>query len=512
MTRFNPNKNNKSAAEWSEEAYKFTSQNNLQFHVIGGLALGVMIAGATTPVTGGLVAAYALWSAWKKSGEIQRNQAAILETGCVAQVLDGDNFRDYLDQVGHDAVINELDYAHKRGLAISNDALDYLEDSQYQAPAQQQVLPSVKTARASMSTNVYSTSGQGQPPVITTFDPTASARIDIISEMTDRITNTIVIGVPGSGKGILISNAIREAKKKHPDLKVFVIDPKADPKESGYFDCCDVIEKYACMDAKPSTVAAWAEAAFDKYAEYAQSNARTLLVIDEGTMLGNKLHQAKSGLLIDKLTAYTSGGDSAGRNVFFMMQSPYVSGSSLNLATSSQMLSIVIASSENLGALAQWKSAKMLKSFSLDEVDALTQQSPVNRAFYFGKTAKWYSMQELPNYSSYNRDAREYLPGYEPSINTQDLEDCFNASKEVKEQSILSTLSTSAQKVLEWLKANRANQWVKYKGAERDQSFINLARKHGYTSQEAIFDELITELILIESIDLDESTGAILIL
>jgi hypothetical protein len=209
---------------------------------------------------------------------------------------------------------------------------------------------------------------------------------------------------------VLVSNAIREAKRKHPNLKVFVIDPKADPKELDYYKgCCDVLKMYPCMDAKPSSVAAWAEAAFDEYAIYAQKHDQTLLIVDEGTMLGNKLSQAKSTLLVDKLTSYTSGGDSTGRNVWFMMQSPYVSGASLNLSTTSQMVSIVIASKENIGALSQWKAAKIFKNLSLDTVSELVEQSETGRAFYYGKTGKWYMIPPLTNYSGYDRDNRKYL-------------------------------------------------------------------------------------------------------
>jgi hypothetical protein len=92
-----------------------------------------------------------------------------------------------------------------------------------------------------------------------------------------------------------------------------------------------------------------------------------------------------------------------------MMQSPYVSGASLNLSTTSQMVSIVIASKENIGALSQWKAAKIFKNLSLDTVSELVEQSETGRAFYYGKTGKWYMIPPLTNYSGYDRDNRKYL-------------------------------------------------------------------------------------------------------
>jgi hypothetical protein len=446
MTRFNPEKNNKTPQEWSEVALKATQENHLQWNVIGGIVLGALAASTASPITGGLVVGYFLWDSWKKAGEIQRNQAAVAELGCVAQVLDGDNFADYAKQVGKEAVLEELEFAASRGLAMSNASADFYEDNAIASPASLMATAKTLLEKAGLHP-------QSPTAVIDRYDPTATAKIDIITEMSDRVSNTIVVGIPGSGKGMLISNAIRAVKEKHPTLKVFLIDPKDDPKEAGYFDCCDVVKPYACMDAKPGTVAAWAESAFDEYAIYAQKNERTLLIVDEGTMLGNKLQQAKSTLLVDKLTSYTSGGDSAGRNVWFMMQSPYVGGASLNLSTTSQMTSIVIAFSENIGAIAQWKSAKIFKQLSLDAVSELIENSTTGRAVYYGKTGKWYMMPELKNYSGYDRDKREYLPGFSVKDNvtsnnaSEKSEDSFHANTD-NESISKPQLSELAERIL----------------------------------------------------------------
>ena len=56
------------------------------------------------------------------------------------------------------------------------------------------------------------------------YDPMARAKIDIINEMSLRISNTLIIGIPGSGKGMLVANAIRTAKQKHSRIKIFVIE------------------------------------------------------------------------------------------------------------------------------------------------------------------------------------------------------------------------------------------------------------------------------------------------
>lgn len=509
MTRFDPKKNHKSPEDWSEEAYKITTQNNLQFHVIGGLVVSVLIAGATTPVTGGLVAAYALWTAWKKSGEIQRNQAAILDSGCIAQALEGDSFRDYLDQVGHDAVMAELKYAQNRELAISNDALDYIED--HGADTKQSLQPKQYQVNRD-------TAPQLQAPVVNTrvatYNPHDQYSIDIVSEMTDRIQNIFGVGQGGSGKGMLLANACRAVKAKHPGKKIFLIDGKDDPKEHEYFDgIVDAKRRLHCETAKPSKVAEWFEDAIARYDKFAAENNGALLVIDEGTIIGARLKEAKSNALNDKIIGITSCGGSMGKNIWVFAQTPFAGAGGTNLTSLSQMTKVVIVRGDAVGVLDEWKRAAIFRKFDPQEVDKLARNSECNRVVYWGGSASWYSMPKLVNYSAYDRDTETYIKDVVAPTTIQNLEDSFKASNNISEEvNKQSELSVPAQKVLEWLQANRANQWVKYKGVDRDQSFINLARKHGYTSQESIFDELITELIVIETIDLDETTGAILIL
>lgn len=465
MTNFNPKSNKFTADQWQIIASETISESNAQYLVIGGIIGGFIAASATAfPPTGLLVAAWALYEAWRKTTAVNRNEQAIAKYGCVAHVLTGDNLRDYRGQVGDEEVLKQIEWADHNGYALSIDAQDFLQTQKPfirpQLGNKQPAFPTASHIKDTQNTHLALPTVETQ--AIDYYDPIASAQIDIIGEMTERISNAIIIGIPGSGKGMLVSNATRKAKSKHRNLKVFAIDPKNDSKETGYFECCDVVKRFACMDAKPGTVAAWAESCFDEYAIYAQKNERTLLIMDEGTMLGNKLQQAKSTLLLDKLTAYTSGGDSAGRNVWFMMQSPYVGSASLNLSTSSQMTVLVIAFEENIGALAQWKSAKIFKNLSLDQVSDLINNSTTGRAIYYGKTGQWYMMPELTNYSGYDRDKRQYLPGFTPQSNKpvakdieviNKLEGCLNNSNTSQDEThseLKAELSPSAELLLSY--------------------------------------------------------------
>lgn len=402
MTRFNPNRKNKTPQEWSQEAYRVTSSNNLQFHVIGGLIISVLVAGATTPVTGGLIAAYTLWTAWKRSDDIQRNQSAIIDAGCIAQVLEGDNFQDYLAQCGHNSVMIELSYAKQRGLTLSNDAIDYLE-------ALPEVTP-VKSTAIGAEAGINRASRATNQTVIETYNPLGNSQIDIVGEMTNRIQNIFSVGQGGTGKGMLLSNACRAIKTKHPGKKIFLVNGKDDPKEYGYFaGVVDVEKRLHCETAKPQTVAAWFEASIAEYDDFAAQNNGGLLVIDEGTIIGRKLKDAKSNALDDKIIGITSCGGSTGKNIWVFVQTPFAGGSGSTLSAISQMISIVLVRGDAIGVLEQWKRSALFSKFNKSEVTELANNSDCNRAVYWGGSANWYSMPKLANHSAYDRDTETYI-------------------------------------------------------------------------------------------------------
>ncbi|MBW4568063.1 MAG: hypothetical protein KME31_08570 [Tolypothrix carrinoi HA7290-LM1] len=504
MTRFNPEKNRKTPEQWSAIALNATKDNHLQWNVIGGLILGALAASAASPFTGGLVTIYFLWDSWKKAGEIQRNQAAITEIGCVAQVLDGDDFADYSRQVGKDAVIAELKFATERGLALSAAAADFLENHSPVLSTDSNLMTTAKTLleKAKLQVEVESLEEVYNNP---------DDDFDIISSMTDRISNTFILGIGGTGKGIIVSNALRAAKAKHPKLKIFYIDPKHDKKEQGYTaGVVDKIKRYKCETEEPSIVVAWLQKCLSEFNEYAKVNdansERTLLILDEGTVLGLKCKIAKSTILLDRLSSLTSLGDSEGKNVWFIAQTPFVGGSGIDLSASSQLVTIALVSAENRGSLDQWKRSAMIKK--LNNIDEYIEKSPVNRAVFFGKTAKWYPMPKLENYSGYDRDSHKPLE--DAATIRQQLEVAFSFEdiNEQPEQNIF--LSPSAESILHWLQTNRKEQWVKYKGSDRDMSFIKFLSQNNIKGEDK--SDAIIELFDAGKIEIADDDSAIKLL
>lgn len=246
-----------------------------------------------------------------------------------------------------------------------------------------------------------------QESEIETYTPSSS--VDIVGELiNDGISNSLILGLPGSGKGMLLANAIRAAKAKYSDLNIFVIDPKASDKEVGYFQgIANVVKRCKCEDLEPKDAVEWIKECFDEYNRYVAQHGRTLLILDEGTLVGNKAKKAKDTILQDKLVSLTSCGDVEGKNVWIAAQAPFVGGLGIDLSISSQLLVIALIQKKNVGSvLQQWKRSAMLEGVPLDLINKLIESSPCDRAVYLGKTGKWYSMPSLQNYSGYDRDNR----------------------------------------------------------------------------------------------------------
>ncbi|MHC5731668.1 MAG: hypothetical protein ACYTXY_47825, partial [Nostoc sp.] len=111
----------------------------------------------------------------------------------------------------------------------------------------------------------------------------------------------------------------------------------------GYFDgIVDVEKRLHCETAKPQTVAAWFEAAIAEYDQYATLNDGALLIIDEGTIIGARLKVAKCTLLNDKLIGIASCGSSAGKNIWFIAQTPFVGANGSDLSGISQLTPIAL--------------------------------------------------------------------------------------------------------------------------------------------------------------------------
>ncbi len=488
MTRFSKYKNTKEAEEWSAIAFKEAGNCGNEKTLTLGIILALIATSVTTPVTGGLIVVWALWESIKQSRNSKRNQKAVIDSGCVAHILSGDNFYDYKQQVGDSALYEELNWAHERDLKFSNDALDYYEDY-IQAPQREQLHTFKELQSVGGTPNIIQTVDT------VTFDPSDSKRIDVVTSIAQNMTNCFFLGLGGSGKSMLLANCIKRAKELHPNLKVMVMDAKANSAEAGYYQFCDKHRPFKCENAKPGAVAVWAESMVQEYLElaadnFAQTNGKTLCIWDDGYLVAHKLKQAKSTAIIDQIVGSSSVGGLEGRIIWFVSQSPYVKDMGMSLGQISQMNTIVVTKDSQIGQLQQWKHNSLF-SFSLDELGELTDCQS-KRSIYLGSKAQWYEMPVLENYSSFDRDTRTSFTENSSPTKIQEIKDDSVARPAGAEQFKLSEL---AQRLLSFFdnaknKEPKTLADLKKKDELRNQGDVKLIRALDelVRAEEVIFD------------------------
>jgi len=224
--------------------------------------------------------------------------------------------------------------------------------------------------------------------------------------------SALIAGIPGSGKGMVVSNALRVLKQKHPALKVFVIDPKFDPNERGYWDSvADIYRGKAFEDLDDADEGAtWILSCLR---EFQKLPAPKLLIFDESLNVSNVLGLADKELKAPQkvklmLSSAITGGDSRGIWVWVLGQSVQVQDLPFNGGVRGNLRVLAIVSEKNLTAIEPLLSTKLIPSPAggVSELRRLIEASPCNRCFFDGKSSRWLPMPKLENHSGFDRDNR----------------------------------------------------------------------------------------------------------
>ena len=224
--------------------------------------------------------------------------------------------------------------------------------------------------------------------------------------------SALIVGVPGSGKGMLVSNAIRTLKAKYPDLKIFVIDPKASPKERGYWEgISDVYRAFSLKNcADPDEGAEWLLGCM---AEFTTMPGPKLCIFDELMTAATELELAdRKYKALARLKKFIVGlvgqGDSEEEWLWAMSQSPHVKDLGTGGGVRANLRAIGLVSPKNLAAVTALTSTDLIPPppGGMDELRQIMENSPVNRAVFDGKISRWLPMPRLENHSGFDRDSR----------------------------------------------------------------------------------------------------------
>jgi hypothetical protein len=233
-----------------------------------------------------------------------------------------------------------------------------------------------------------------------------------IAEMAHNVRSSLIVGIPGSGKGLTTANLIAKVRQYRPELQIFGTDPKNDPKETGYWQGYGYLDRFDMERLDPEDIQARLTNDLNRFLD---AGDNTLWVIDEfATLIGMVGDKWLKGFNA-KLQAIVQMGNSRSRYLWIVSQSGNLAELKLqpSLRSSLELLAIVRPGSD--AAVAGLIRTDLIADKDTQRMQAAIESSPVGRAYYYGKSAKWLPMPVLPNPSGYDRDTRKWLSGFVPS-------------------------------------------------------------------------------------------------
>jgi len=362
--------------------------------------------------------------------------------------------RDFRNQVGDTEAIRQIKWAMENGYTASNDALDFLETQSPLLPDKIQTLSPVQSA-------VPILNSENKETQLVTFEQETP---DLPADLASSLKNSLIVGVPGSGKGILVTNALEHLKQdKQRQVTVFYIDPKNDPNETSYFSgrvdylfrqdlmTCDAVEAYN-----------WLQNCIQKFDEFNAELGYKLLVFDELNLVTKTLKRVEGALgwLEGKLTGYSSSGSSRGIVLWGISQNAHTKGLGFDGGTRSIFIPVFIVSTDNISASEGILRATMIPSdrkLSTTQIQSLCQKSPVGRAIFYGGLNEWFPMPKLTNYSGFDRDNRRFIneqPTIPQDVNTSGINQKSRQKMQVlshSERIIQMLTATSESSLLEFI-------------------------------------------------------------
>ena len=267
------------------------------------------------------------------------------------------------------------------------------------------------------------TSDKEQQPQISGDHPTAKTTTtiaaaypranftDTMQHIAQRLVSMTVVGVPGAGKGMFVSNLLRLVRQHHPQLHIFVMEGKGDEKEAGYWQgVADDIRSIKGLDETPLNLVAWINGCLDDFKAVEGSK---LLIFDEVTYL-YKVWQTTEKESFEDYIQYKIGlssmGDSLQNYIWEIGQVSNAKDLGVTAGIRSLFKPIAIVSNHDRRAANALLGTKFvpLPEDGKKAVMQMCDLSACGRAVYDYVNDCWQSMPQLPNLSGFDRDTRSF--------------------------------------------------------------------------------------------------------
>ena len=241
---------------------------------------------------------------------------------------------------------------------------------------------------------------------------------ETMQQIAQRLVSMTVVGVPGAGKGMFVSNLLRLVREHHPSLYIFVMEGKGDRKEAGYWrEVANTIRSIQGLDESPVNIVAWINGCLDDFKAIAGPK---LLIFDEVTYL-YKVWQAtdKEGFedYIQYKIGLSSMGDSLENYIWEIGQVSNAKDLGVTAGIRSLFKPIAIVSNHDRRAANALLGTKFvpLPEEGKKAVMQMCDRSACGRAVYDYVNDCWQAMPTLPNLSGFDRDTRSFADQQPPA-------------------------------------------------------------------------------------------------
>jgi hypothetical protein len=279
---------------------KVQRQDNYVSTAIVHVIVGVMLVGFAGQLIIPIVGASWLYT-WMKAYRSRQESIRRINGGHIADYLDPD------DRVSFEADMKAL--ATIEAVAVPTEPAAQV-DPAGQVEAHQAI---ADFQQPSVSTHIM-------PPIA----KPALQVVDLSRAMGQSLHPTIISAKPRIGKGMVIQAAWRHAKKAHPGLTVWVLDPKPHPTERGYWQGVDRYWGRMVEDFPQNDETLTAELTEFIHEWRAQGDRPTLLIVDELVKLEAVLPKWYKDFLISTMKVEASSGETDQRYLWAIAQSPQV--------------------------------------------------------------------------------------------------------------------------------------------------------------------------------------------
>lgn len=369
--------NDEEYLDYVADAFCHEAKKETDKYAIAALAIGAGIWGLSSNMVAGLAAGAGILIYSDRAVRASNRALQLIEQSHIAApFLPKDKLKDFEQKFGKELCLEQMKQAHERGVPMEEHAEELLFQ---EFPELQPKL--LKGAASALPP------GNSFPVV------------DLADTMGRSLKPTIISAMPRSGKGVLVANAWRAAKRHHPGLKVYVIDPKAHPDERGYWEGCDRVlaKRFDQIPVNCPDTIAEVEAFIDEWRN--DPAPKKLLIFDEQVLAEAKLPKWYREYVPALAKAEGSSGETYHRYLWLVMQSPLVKDIGLSSGSRSIFVFCALAVNrqvEGMNPQAWMNSAK--SSGFIPSIPATNQfeGSPRGTLVYSSLLGNWVALPEYP--------------------------------------------------------------------------------------------------------------------